>query len=207
MTRLRVAAVAISALVTTLLPAVPTAAEISHGQCVSWSYATSVTDALCFPVAHRQVVVIEGDGPMWGLRSAAKAIAQQVPGLQLYAGASAQCSRHADAYCIRVSVVPLGADRAAEFRINGGAYVTGATGGTIRLSTSFAGAPYWERKIIVAHEFMHALGFTHHAGPGLAGDAMYDWATYAPRAGEPSTDELAALRRWYVAAPDGGRAA
>jgi hypothetical protein len=66
------------------------------------------------------------------------------------------------------------------------------SGATITLNTYYRETPRTTRRQVAAHEFMHVLGFRHHAGEGITGTQPP--LTLDP---EPSAEEWAALRGHY----------
>lgn len=180
-----------AAAVAVLAPVAPAQATITEEQCHAWDYATPVRDALCFPLPNHSTVVVQGVKYMWGIRPLATDV-DRATGLTIISAVGVRCIDFPEAYCITVRKTALPPDRAGEFRVGPGeTYTTGGwENGTILLSRTYLREPMPIRKHIAGHEFLHALGFTHHNGAGLC-----TWKYLYTR---PSAAEWRALTSWYT---------
>ena len=169
-----------------LAPTPATAATDGGG-----AYDVPATQALTWPLPAGTTVVIDGPGNVWRMRDFAEDVDAALPGVTVVSGSAAE---HPGAFVVTVEKEHRRSGTFAGFTKwrtmgPGEAYPTGAT---ITLNTIFRESPRSTRRQVAAHEFMHVLGFRHHAGDGVTG--AQPPLTLDPA---PSPDEWTALHAYY----------
>lgn len=155
------------------------------------AYDVPAAQALTWPLPLGTTVAIDGPPLVWQMRDFAEDMDAALPGVNVVSGSAAE---HPGAFVVTVEKTHRRSGAYAGFTkwrtmAPGEAYPSGAT---ITLNTYYRESPRTTRRQVAAHEFMHVLGFRHHAGEGITG--VQPVLRLDP---SPSAEEWLALHAYY----------